>query len=196
MRKILTLLAASALMIGFQSCEELAITFEDVVLEKVLSINNLMTKSVSVVSDTKSYTFSESATFSLGDANSGNNSEQDLMNYLDVLTSVNIKSMVFMLQNIPGDQSITINSLNISISSGRDTLYSEQFTNITPNTPVNAADLNSSAFSEISKRLLDNKDLTIRTSGEVEGNVESFEIATQIISDIEANAIDAIKSVI
>lgn len=196
MKKIILLLATGALMFGLHSCEELNIMFEDVVIEEILDINNLVPKSASIDGAVETYSFDESTTFGLSDANNGNNGDESLSDYIESLSSVAITSMMFTIIDIPEDKTLTINSLTINISGTSGELYSESFSDITPGTPIDATDLNTEAISAISEALLGNQELTLSAVGEVTGDVQTFQILTTIVSDIEANALDAIDSVL
>lgn len=191
MKNFILLLATSALMLSLQSCEDLTIAFEDVVIENELDIYNLTPKSASITNEMGSFTFNESTTISLSDANDSNGDE-DLGDYLESLASITITSMDFTITNVmPVGQESTVDQLTVRVLDNSTLIYTESFSNIVPGTPVNAAGLNSEVFDAISEVLLGNGVLTLEASGEVSGNIESFTVLTQIISDVEANALDA-----
>ncbi|MDA3853882.1 MAG: hypothetical protein PF444_06540 [Bacteroidales bacterium] len=199
MKKSLLFLATCTLMLSLNSCDEIAdklsISFDDVVIEETLDISNLTPKSTSIEGGEESYIFNDSTTFNLSQASSGNNADQILHEYLGSLSLVKVKTITFLIvDNIPVDQSLIVNNLVISILKGDAELYSETFTDITPGGSIDASSIDEQVLGAISASLVDNEDLTFKASGEVTGDVQNFEILATIISDIEANAIDAVKS--
>lgn len=196
MKKIVLLLTAAVLLFSLQSCEELTIDFEDVVIEEILNISSLMPKSASVDTEQETLTFSESMTFGLGDADDGDNAEESLANYMESLSSVMVKAMAFRITNVPAGKTLIVDSLTVNISVGGVEVYSEGFSQISPETTIDATGLNTEVIDAISAALLNNEELTLAASGEVTGDAQSFDILTRIVSDIEANALDAVSSLL
>lgn len=199
MKKLLLLIATTSLMFGLSSCDELTdafkISFKDVVIEQTLDISALQDKSTSIEGSQDAYEFNESVAFSLSDADNGTNADEVLADYLQNLSSIYVKSMTFtIVDNIPEGQTLTIESLSIKVMQGEDALYTESFSDITPGTPMETSNLNSEVFSTISTALYDSEELMITAEGSFSGDVETFQIEARIVSDIEANALDLVKS--
>lgn len=194
MKKLFLLFTTGVLLLGLSACEELNVTFEGVVIEEVLDITNLVPKSASLENIVETYTFNESTTFSISDADNGDNTDENLSDYIESLSSVTITSMAFTILDIPTDKTLSINSLTVSISKGRTEIYSESFSDIQAGSPIDAQGLNSMVLNEVSTALFENEEITFSAEGEITGDVQTFSILAKIISDIEANALDAIDS--
>ena len=181
-------------MLSLHSCEKLSVSFDDVVIEQVLQVSNLTTKSASLLEVNESYNFDVNKTFSISDA-SEDDGDDDLSEYLESLNSVTVTSMDFTVIDVtPSNENSSVDSMMISISKGSVILYSESFTNITADVPFNAANLNSEVINSISDALLNKEELTLQAAGQASGDIQSFKIVTRIVSDIEANALDAAKT--
>ncbi len=195
MKKLIVPFIALLTLTTFSACEELAITFEDVVIEETLDITGLIPKSSNILTDELSYTFSESMTFGMDNADNGNNAEESLSEYLGSLSSVTIKEMAFTIDEILSSETLLVNSLNISISAANGEIYSESFENIRPGVATQA-NITTEIINALSDVLLANEELTLSASGEVTGSIQEFSLITRIVSDIEANALDAVNSVL
>jgi len=194
MKKLILFFAVGGLMLSLHSCEKLSVSFNDVVIEQVLQVSNLTTKSASVLEVNESYNFDVNKTFSISDA-SEDDGDDDLSEYLESLNSVTVTSMDFTVIDVtPSNENSSVDSMMISISKGSVILYSESFTNITADVPFNAANLNSEVINSISDALLNKEELTLQAAGQASGDIQSFKIVTRIVSDIEANALDAAKT--
>lgn len=200
MKKSLIFLVTCTLMFSLNSCDEITdalnISFDDVVIEKALDISNPMYKSSSLEGDQQTYTFNDSTTFSLSQASSGNNVDQILHDYLGNLSMVKVKTINFLVvDNIPEGQTLMLSNLIITILKADAVLYTETFPDVTPGETLDASGIDESVLGAISSSLVDNTDLTFKASGKVAGDVQNFEILATIISDIEANALETVKSV-
>jgi len=194
MKKLILFFAVGGLMLSLHSCEKLSVSFNDVVIEQVLQVSNLTTKSASLLEVNESYNFDVNKTFSISDA-SEDDGDDDLSEYLESLNSVTVTSMDFTVIDVtPSNENSSVDSMMISISKGSVILYSESFTNITADVPFNAANLNSEVINSISDALLNKEELTLQAAGQASGDIQSFKIVTRIVSDIEANALDAAKT--
>lgn len=202
MKKAILILATCTLLFSLSSCDEikdeisdaLSISFNDVKIEKTLDISNPMDKSTSIEGDADGYTFNDSTTFSLSDANSDSNFEEKLQQYLGSLSLVKVKTIEFLIvDNLTEGQTLTINELTITILKGDAEQYSQSFSDITPDEPIDASGINEEVLGAISASLVDNEDLTFKASGKVTGDVQNFEILATIISDIEADPLDVLN---
>lgn len=191
MKKLFLILTTVALTLSLHSCEELDISFEDVILEETLAVNNLIPEGTQ-----GSYSFSKSSSFSLAQADNGSNSMQSLGDYIDGLSSVSIQSLEFTIVDVPQEQSLNVDSLVISISNAQAIIYTEIFTNIQPDVTESALELSKSAMTAISSALVANETLTLSIKGLVTGDAKSFDLEARMTLDIKANVIDTAQTLI
>ena len=199
MKYLIRLVAIVTLILGSFSCDEITdslnITFHNVTIEE--TINFSVPDSTITNGQIYTFNFNEGSTFSLDNASNGSNLDETLHDYLGSLSLVEVQSISFLIvDNIPDGESLIINNLIISIMQGSDELYSESFSDILPADTVVTTGLDSPIYDSISAALASSEDLTFVASGEATGNVTVFEIKETIILNIEANALETVKSLI
>ncbi len=191
MKKI-TLLLSAVMLLFVASCDDLedyiSIEFQDVEIAKTLSVPTVDTRSASTVpTDANGTSFSSEITFSLDDATGDSQDGKDLANFIDQVSSVEMKSIAFEVLNTYMDVMQTdfvIHTLHITISSASVNV-DETFTDITPGSSIISTVI-LGKLDKIGTALQNGETITFKAEGTQTGAEKGFDMVMNLIADIEA----------